>query len=139
MAVARFQVVSLPRTTAEVPSVKFDDDGVVVRVEPTRRRRFTWRFLAANNRSLAMASTVYPDVSSCLAALYDLKRGLDTAQCEYLRDDKGMWRWVVRVGDSTAASSNGYPRQVRARLTCESFFHLAADPQALQNVQFVYR
>lgn len=134
---ARFQVVSLPKRAADDRS---GDGGQAPNVTAARpRRRFTWRFLAANNRSLAAASGSFPDAASCLASIHELKVGLESAECEYIRDDNGLWTWVVRVDREVVASTHRYPRQLRARMTCESFCQLASEPAATQNVQVVYR
>ncbi len=133
---ARFQVVSLPRRTVDdrvdgaVPAPAAD-------VRP--RRRFTWRFLAANNRSLATVDGFFPDAASCIASIHELKRGLKSAECDYVRDENGLWTWVVHVDQAVVASTHRYPRQLRARMTCESFRLLASDPAATRNVQVVYR
>jgi len=131
---ARFQVVSVPRRRDDGPV-----DGERAGSAPTSRRRFTWRFLAANNRALAMADAWYPDAASCIASIHELKRGLKSADCEFLRDAKGLWTWRVRADSTVASSTHRYPRQLRARMTCESFFALADDPAAVANVSVVYR
>ncbi len=139
MVTARFQVVSLPRSVPAYSSVSGKRSATQVEAAPSQSRRFTWRFLAANNRSLAMATEVFPDAISCIAALHQLKRGLAEAACELSRDEDGLWRWTVRLGDVIATSSHRYPRQVRAKITCDTFFALADDPAALHNIQVVYR
>lgn len=134
---ARFQVISLAKQYAgdQADGVKQEPADAAARP----RRRFTWRFLAANNRSLAAASGSYPDAASCIASIHELKRGLKAAECEYIRDEKGLWTWVVRVDRAVVASTHRYPRQLRARMTCESFCELAIEPAATMNVQVVYR
>lgn len=121
---ARFQVLSLQQR-----------DGEAGR----GRRHFTWRFLAANNRSLAVADAWFPDATTCVEAIHDIKRGLKTAECEFVRDDKGHWTWCVRVDLLVVSSAHSYPRQLRARMTCESFFELASAPAALADMRVVYR
>lgn len=127
---ARFQVLCLPRQQGADPNIPDVAAG---------RRRFTWRFLAANNRSLAVAGASFPDATSCVAAIHDLKRGLKSARCELERDAKGHWTWSVRVDRAVVASAHSYPRQLRARMTCENFFELASDPAALADMKVVYR
>lgn len=146
MATARFQVLSLPRPTTDLPTpgtsaVKSSTgrSKKSVPVPSPQPRRFTWRFLAGNNRSLATAAQIFPDAGSCIAAMHELKRGLANAACEYSRDEAGLWRWTVRVEGTMAASSNGYRRHLRAKITCDTFFALAADPAAIANVHVVYR
>lgn len=143
MAIARFQVVSLPRAVPDYrPATPRHakrlaaEPPAPARVQP---RRFTWRFLAANNRSLATATEIFPDAASCIAAMEELKRGLADAACEFTRDESGLWRWTVRVDQTAAASSYSYRRQVRARITCDTFFALATDLSTSDNVQVVYR
>lgn len=140
MATARFQVVSLPRPLPESRPMSVHDAKTRDAEPPLPPpRRFTWRFLAANNRSLAIATEIFPDATSCIAALHELRRGLELAACEFSRDDAGLWRWTVRVDGNVAASSQSYRRQVRARITCDTFFALAGKAAALDNVQVVYR
>lgn len=86
-----------------------------------------------------MATEVFPDATSCIAAMHELKRGLAAAACEFSRDDDGLWRWTVSIEGNPAAASHSYRRQVRARITCDTFFALAGDPTVLDNVQVVYR
>lgn len=139
MAGARFQVVSLPRSVLDSRSAAARDAKVRATEPPTPGRRFTWRFLAANNRSLATATTVFPDASSCLEALRAVRRALPIAVCEFSRDDDGLWRWTIRLDDVEVASATSYRRHVRARITCDNFLALAGDPATLENVQVVYR
>lgn len=139
MGTARFQVVSLPRSVPHSQPVLPEPSRARAAEALPAQRRFTWRFLAANNRSLATATDVFPDAASCIAAMQELRRGLATAVREFSRDDDGLWRWTVRLDGDVAASSNSYRRQVRARITCDTFFALAGDPSALDNVQVVYR
>lgn len=127
MASARFQIVSIARPVAR---------GAAGR---STARRFTWRFLAANNRSLAATTAVFTDVDACLADLLALQRGLPGAASEYTRDATGKWRWAVRVAETGAASTHGYARQLRARTTCATFLTLVAQVDARGGVQVVYR
>ena len=141
MATARFQVVSLPRPAAEPAERALVNGALRARRDPSPppARRFVWRFLAANNRSLAQATTVYPDARSCFEAMNDMKQNLAEAVCELTRDEDGLWMWTVRLSTDVVASTHRYPRQVRARLTCDTFLALAATPDVFENVQVVYR
>ena len=132
MASARFQVVSLPRdAVSDAPAGNKEADSV------GSGRRFVWRFLAANNRSLATASDVYPDVESCLRAVTDVKQGVQSVDPQFTREADGKWQWTIPVKDGAARSTHSYRRQVRARLTCATFLELVAEPGVI--VQVVYR
>jgi hypothetical protein len=46
----------------------------------------------------------------------------------------------VRLGDEVVATAaRSYPRQVRARLTCDAFLQLVAETAASTAVQVMYR
>jgi hypothetical protein len=140
MAAARFQVVSLARS-ARVPTPREPtSDGSWADIPPPRTRGFTWRFMSANNRSLARSAHACPDVESCLAAIRLLQDGLSEAVAETSRNGNGQWVWRVRVADEVVATAaRSYPRQVRARLTCAAFLQLVAETAATTPVHVMYR
>ena len=129
MAAARFQVVSVPRSArVPVPREPDGEAGAWADVPHPRARGFTWRFMSANNRSLARSAHTSPDVESCLATIRVLQDGLPDAVGETSRNGHGQWVWRVRVADEVVATAaRSYPRQVRARLTCNAFLQLVAE------------
>ena len=140
MAAARFQVVSLSRS-ARVPTPREPtSNGSWTDIPPPRARGFTWRFMSANNRSLARSAHACPDVESCLASIRVLQEGLPEAVAETSRNGNGQWVWRVRLADEVVATAaRSYPRQVRARLTCTAFLQLVAETAATTPVQVMYR
>ena len=141
MAAARFQVVSVARS-ARVPSPPEPDGdaGSWADIPHPRMRGFTWRFMSANNRSLARSAYTCPDVESCLASIRELQKSLPDAVGETSRNGNGQWVWRVRVAEEVVAmAARSYPRQVRARLTCSAFLQLVAETAASTPVQVMYR
>ncbi len=105
-----------------------------------RERGFTWRFMSANNRSIAKSAHTSADVESCLATIRTLQEGLPLAVGETLRNRQRQWVWRVRVdGEIVATAARSYPRQVRARITCNAFLHLVAETAGSAPVQVMYR
>jgi hypothetical protein len=142
MAAARFQVVSVTRGSARVPLLREPngDGGPGLNPRHPRARGFTWRFMSANNRSLARSAQTSPDVETCLATIRLLQEGLSDAVAETSRNGNGQWVWRVRLGDEVVATAaRSYPRQVRARLTCDSFLQLVAETAPSAAVQVMYR
>jgi hypothetical protein len=137
MAVARFQVVRAVRAVhVPVPREPGPDAGAAA----PRATGFAWRFLSANNRSLARSVRTCPDVASCLAAIRILQESLPRAVGETARNGNGQWVWRVRVaGEVVATTTRTYPRQVRARLRCDSFLELVAETVASAPVQVISR
>lgn len=141
MAAARFQVVSVARS-AHGPLPREPEAGTGSRAEaPTPLGRgFTWRFMSANNRSLARSASISPDVESCLAAIRTIQDGLPRAVGEISRNGRGQWVWRVRLGNEiVATAARSYPRQVRARMTCETFLLLVSETLRSAPVQVMYR
>jgi hypothetical protein len=96
--------------------------------------------MSANNRSLARSAHTSPDVESCLEEIRVLQKGLQEAVGETSRNGHGQWVWRVRLADEVVATAaRSYPRQVRARLTCNAFLQLVADTAAETPVQVMYR
>lgn len=76
----------------------------------------SWRFLAANNRSLGQAAGSYDNVESCLAAMHDLRQQLADAECVTAPDGPARWTWRIRsAGLDLAKSSRHYQRRVEAQ------------------------
>lgn len=128
MADGRFQVVSVPRCAAEVPLPSEPEGGAgSANTRDPVVCAFSWRFLSANNRTMARSGQASPDVESCLAAIRLLQEGLSEAVAETSRNGNGQWVWQVRLGDEVVArATRSYVHQVRARLTCDSFLQLVA-------------
>lgn len=141
MASARFQVVSVARVThVPVPPEPDADAGSVAEPAPSQERAFTWRFMSANNRSLARSARVSPDVESCLATIRTLQACLSRVVSETSRNGHGQWVWRVRVADEVlATAARSYPRQVRARMTCEAFLQQVSEMGGGAPVQVMYR
>ena len=137
MNVARFQVVQAARYV-HVPAPRGPGlDAGVPEPQPTG---FVWRFMSANNRSLARSAQTCPNVESTLAAIRILQEGLPHAVGETSRNGNGQWVWRVRVADEVVATAaRTYQRQLRARLMCESFLELVAETVASNPVQVIYR
>jgi hypothetical protein len=96
--------------------------------------------MSANNRSLARSARVSPDVESCLAEIRMLHESLANVVAETSRNGHGQWVWRIRLADEIVAmGARSYPRQVRARLTCNAFLQLVADTAASAPVQVMYR
>jgi hypothetical protein len=141
MAAARFQVVSVARAThVPVPAEPDAGAGSVAELAAPRARAFTWRFMSANNRSLARSARTSPDVESCLATIRTLQEGLPRAVSETSRNGHGQWVWRVRLADEVVATAaRSYPREIRARMTCKAFLQLVAETAGSAPVQVMYR
>jgi hypothetical protein len=141
MAAARFQVVSVARS-AHVPVPREPDAGAGswAEIPPPRERGFTWRFLSANNRSLAKSAHTSPDAETCLATIRTLQEDLPRAVGETSRNGHGQWVWRIRIGDEVVATAaRSYQREIRARMTCNAFLQLVAETAGTAPVQVVYR
>ena len=138
---ARFQVVSMPRC-AHVPVPREPDAMAESRgkISHPQERGFTWRFMSANNRSLAKSARTSPDLDSCLATIRVLQEGLLTAVGETSRNGHGQWVWWIRLDDEViATATRSYPREIRARMTCDAFRQLVAQTLGSAPVQVMYR
>lgn len=103
-------------------------------------RGFSWRFMSANNRSLATSTHTCADVESCLATIRALQESLPRAVGETTRNRQRQWVWRVRLdGEVIATAARSYSRQVRARMTCDAFFNLVAETAGSAPVQVMYR
>ncbi|WP_326837826.1 hypothetical protein VSH64_23595 [Amycolatopsis rhabdoformis] len=114
MAEPRFEMVSI--SVAGLNGRAHSDSGWAV----------MWRFLSANNRSIAQSVNCFPDGDSCALAVERLKAGLKAAQVLTVRDEQGMWLWQLRLGgESVGVSSRKYRRRLHAVNSGSSFHHLA--------------
>jgi hypothetical protein len=141
MAAARFQVVSATRSVRVPTPRELDADGGSRAPLPlTREPGFTWRFMSANNRSLAKSAQIAPDVDSCLEAIRILRKGLLHAVGETSRNGYGQWVWRIRLDDEVVVTAaRSYPREIRARMTCDAFMLLVATTPSSAPVQVMYR
>ncbi len=133
----RFQVVRAARYVhLPVPP----EPGSAADVTLSQVAGFAWRFMSANNRSLARSAQTCPDVGSCLAAIRTLQEGLPNAVGETARNGSGQWIWRVRLAEEVVATTTRtYQRHVRARLMCDSFLELVAETAPSAPVQVIYR
>lgn len=103
-------------------------------------RGFSWRFMSANNRSLATSTHTCADVESCLATIRALQESLPRAVGETMRNRHRQWVWRVRLNDEVlATAARSYSRQISARMTCDAFFHLVTEISGSAPVQMMYR
>jgi hypothetical protein len=103
---------------------------------------FTWRFLAANNRRLAIAATTFSQAQACLDSIRQFQEELPRAVAVVLmvKEPPPRWEWRIRVdGMDQAMSHHGYPRRVRAQLACDAFLELVTALGAEPDVQVMYR
>ena len=141
MAAARFQVVSVARSV-HVPVPREPDDGAAswAEVPQPRERGFTWRFMSANNRSLAKSARTSADLESCLATIRALQDGLRQTVGETSRNGCGQWVWRILLDDQVIAiATRSYPREIRARMTCNAFVQLVGETAGSAPVQVMYR
>jgi hypothetical protein len=126
MAAARFQMF----TVSVAPKWEEQD-------EP-RLDAVAWRFLSANNRSIARSINDFPDSYACLLSLHELQLGLGTSDVATVRNRQGLWRWQLRVGErALAVSSRQYQRRIRAHDAGDCFRDLAANVDDVRNLQLV--
>ncbi|GAA4431228.1 hypothetical protein ACFQV2_10630 [Actinokineospora soli] len=86
----------------------------------------TWRFLSANNRTIAQSPTPFPDADLCRDAVRDLRERLAEASVVVARGDSAqLWLWRVRIaGSDVAVSSRKYHRRVQAAYASRCFLEL---------------
>jgi hypothetical protein len=140
MAAARFQIFSAAGRVVGQSTV--DDDGVAA-----GRHAVTWRFMSANNRSLAQSVRIFPDVESCLAAVRELRAELTgladeladaESCCVIVRDGPRHWVWRINLaGVDLVVSSRRYERRVQAKNSCTSFLGLLREAGAVDLAQVV--
>jgi hypothetical protein len=138
VAAARFQIFS---AASRVLNRSFVDG----QYDASARTAVSWRFMSANNRSLAQSVRSFPDVESCLAAVRELRQELanlpddpDETCCVTVRDGPRHWVWRVRVaGVDRAVSSRRYERRVQAKNSCTSFLGLLHEVDGVDLAQVV--
>ncbi|MEV8615872.1 hypothetical protein AB0383_49670 [Amycolatopsis sp. NPDC051373] len=95
-----------------------------------------WRFLSANNRSIAQSVNSFPDGDSCALAVQALKAGLKLAKVLTVRDEQGMWLWQLRLdGTSVGVSSRKYRRRLHAINSGSSFHQLAESSREINRTR----
>ncbi|WP_236788886.1 hypothetical protein [Amycolatopsis sp. GM8] len=100
--------------------------------------RVDWRFLSANNRSIARSVHDFPDAYACLNSLTELIKGLDGANVVTVRNGQGMWHWQLRAGAvALAVSSRQYQRRIRAHAAGGGFLTLAKQVHDVTGLQLV--
>lgn len=55
--------------------------------------QYTWRFLTANNRTLARSALTYSNLPACLAAIRAFQAAAGRAVAETGSDGRGQWTW----------------------------------------------
>jgi hypothetical protein len=69
-----------------------------------------------------------------------LQEGLLQAVGETSRNGHGQWVWQIRLADEViATAARSYPREIRARMTCNAFVQLVAEMAGSVPVQVMYR
>jgi hypothetical protein len=102
-------------------------------------RVFTWHFLAANNRRLAVAAATYERAQPCLDAIRALQDGLPAAVEVLVQVTPSNWMWRVAIaGSDHAVSGHGYARRVRAQLACRLFLEQVATTRSAAIVPVRY-
>ncbi len=142
MTVPRFQVVRVSRSMyPPAPREPGPDGGPqAAGLALPQAPGFAWRFMSANNRTLATSAQTCFDVESCLASIRILRADLPRAVGETTRNGNGQWVWRIRVADEVVATTTRtYQRPVRARLMCHSFLELVAETEPSAPVQVIYR
>lgn len=96
--------------------------------------------MSANNRSLAKSAQIAPDVDSCLETIRTLRENLSQAVGETSRNGYGQWIWRIRLDSEViVTAARSYPREIRARMTCDAFMLLVATTPGSAPVQVMYR
>ncbi|MFF0148016.1 hypothetical protein ATK36_2030 [Amycolatopsis sulphurea] len=100
--------------------------------------RVLWRFLSANNRSIARSAEDFPDPGACMVSLKELIRVVDTASILTVRTGQGLWRWQLRAGSADlAVSGRQYQRRIRASDAGSAFQDLAGKVQDVADLRAV--
>ncbi|HJQ48861.1 MAG TPA: hypothetical protein VJ870_21410 [Amycolatopsis sp.] len=100
--------------------------------------RVVWRFLSANNRSIARSVGDFPDTGACMVSLKELIKVVDSANILTVRTGQGLWRWQLRAGsDDLAVSGRQYHRRIRAYGAGCAFQDLAGKVQDVADLRAV--
>ncbi|WP_146073768.1 hypothetical protein [Amycolatopsis sp. CA-126428] len=95
-----------------------------------------WRFLSANNRSLAQSATSFPDAPSCAEAVRVLRDHLELAEVVTVRDTRGKWLWQIKIdGAAVGMSARSYQRRLHAVNSGNSFRELAERSPAVSGAR----
>ncbi|WP_329045865.1 hypothetical protein OG738_30100 [Amycolatopsis sp. NBC_01488] len=95
-----------------------------------------WRFLSANNRSLAQSATSFPDAPSCADAVRALRGQLALAEVVTVRDTRGKWLWQLKIaGVAVGVSARSYQRRLHAVNSGNSFRDLAERSPAVSGAR----
>lgn len=95
-----------------------------------------WRFLSANNRSLAQSATSFPDAAACADAVRVLRKWLAAAEVVTVRDTQGKWLWHVKIdGVAVGVSARSYQRRLHAVNSGNSFRELAEGSPAVSDAR----
>ncbi|MER6798862.1 hypothetical protein [Amycolatopsis mediterranei] len=98
--------------------------------------KVVWRFLSANNRSLAQSATSFPDAVSCADAVGVLRDRLALAEVITVRDTHGKWLWQLRIaGVAAGVSARSYQRRLHAVNSGNSFRELAEHSPAVSGAR----
>ena len=88
----------------------------------TGRLGVSWRFVASNNRVLAVGLGEAVDEMTARYAVRCIQQGLDRARPIVSLDPTGRWRWqLVLDGSPVATSSREYFRRVECEATVSQF------------------
>jgi uncharacterized protein YegP (UPF0339 family) len=88
----------------------------------TGRLGVSWRFVASNNRVLAVGLGEAVDETTARHAVRFIQQGLDRARPIVSLDPGGRWRWrLVLDGSPVATSSREYFRRVECEATVSQF------------------
>ncbi|MBA2470929.1 MAG: hypothetical protein H0V41_01275 [Pseudonocardiales bacterium] len=75
-----------------------------------------------------------------MATIRALQDGLRETVGEISRNGHGQWVWRIRLDDEViATATRSYPREIRARMTCDAFVKLVAETAGSAPVQVMYR
>lgn len=100
--------------------------------------RVVWRFLSANNRSIARSVRDFPDAYACLSSLKELISVVEAASVVTVRTGQGLWRWQLRSGSGElAVSSRQYQRRIRAHDAGRGFQELATKVDDVADLRLV--
>ena len=100
--------------------------------------RVRWRFLSANNRSIARSVHDFADAYGCLLSLRELIADLEAAHVVTIRTGQGLWNWQLRAGSAAlAVSSRQYQRRIRAHKAGCGFQDLARKAGDVSDLRLV--
>lgn len=108
--------------------------------------RVTWRLIAANNRPLGQASTVFAGVEECLDSIERLRRSAANAAVSVqfhsgqLSSTGSHWTWVALLDQQpVATSTHRYKRRVECERGLRQFLDAVRPGTAVLVVEAVRR